>query len=164
MKKINTDLKYLIWLWIILILAIIPTYAHHGNLLIDCGREAYYPTQVLLGKVLYKDIFNIYGPFAYMLNALLFKVFSVNLNVLYLAGCTSAFLIVSLTYLISKQFLSRFLSLTIGVFTILIGVLNTNLFNFIFPYSYGMLYGIVAFLISIWLLIQPPLSGCCQRF
>ena len=59
MKKINLDLKYLIAIWILLIIAIISTYAHHGHLILDCGREVYYPTQVLLGKVLYKDIFNM---------------------------------------------------------------------------------------------------------
>lgn len=154
MKKINTDFKYLISIWVILILALIPTYAHHGHLLIDCGREVYYPTQMLLGKVLYKDIFNIYGPFAYMFNAMLFKLFGINLNILYLAGCVCSFLISSLIYLISKQFLSKFLSFAIAVFTISIGILNTNLFNFVFPYSYAMLYGIVSFLISVWFLLK----------
>lgn len=154
MKKINTDLKYLILLCVILIFAIIPTYAHHGNLLIDCGREVYYPTQILLGKILYKDIFNIYGPFAYMLNAFLFKIFGINLNVLYLSGCVCAFLISSLIYLISKRFLSKFFSFTISAFTIAIGVLNLNLFNFIFPYSYAMLYGFVAFLMSFWFILK----------
>lgn len=154
MKKINTDLKYLFLLWIILILAIMPTYGHHGHLLIDCGREVYYPTQILLGKVLYKDIFNIYGPFSYMLNALLFKIFGINLNVLYLAGCVCAFIIMNLIYLISKQFLSKFFSFSISIFTIAIGILNLNLFNFIFPYSYGMLYGFTAFLVSVWFLLK----------
>lgn len=154
MKKFNADLKYLILIWGILILAIVPTYAHHGHLIIDSGREVYYPTQILLGKVLYKDIFNIYGPFSYMFNAVLFKLFGINLNVLYLSGCVCSFLISSLIYLISKRFLSRFFSFSIAFFTIAIGVLNLNLFNFIFPYSYGMLYGIVAFLISILLILK----------
>lgn len=154
MNKNNTEFKYLISLWIVLFVGIILTYAHHGNILIDCGREAYYPTQVLLGKVLYKDIFNIYGPFAYMFNAFLFKIFSINLNVLYIAGCFCAFTIVSLIYLISKRFLSNFVSFAIAVFTISIGVLNTNLFNLIFPYSYGMLYGITAFLVSVWCFLK----------
>jgi len=87
----NDDLKYLISLWIILLLAIIATYAHQGHLIIDCGREVYYPTQILLGKVLYKDILNIYGPFSYMFNALLFKIFGINLNVLYISGCVCTF-------------------------------------------------------------------------
>lgn len=154
MKKINNDFKYLIWIWIVIISAIAVTYAHHGFLLIDCGREVYYPTQILLGKVLYKDIFNIYGPFAYLFNAILFKTISVNLNVLYLSGSVCAFLIVNLIYLISRKFLSDFLSFSIAIFTVSIGILNLNLFNFIFPYSYGMLYGITAFLISFLMLLK----------
>lgn len=150
MKKISIDFRYLIFLWGVLIVAIFFSFAHHGNLLIDSGREVYYPTQILSGKILYKDIFNIYGPFAYMFNAILFKVFGINLNVLYLSGCVCAFCIVSLTYLIAKRFLSEFISFSIAIFTISIGVLNLNLFNFIFPYSYGMLYGVVAFLVSLF--------------
>lgn len=154
MKKNNTDIKYLIGLLIIFVLAIIPTYAHHGHLLIDCGREAYYPTQILLGKVLYKDIFNIYGPFSYMFNALLFKLFSINLNVLYVSGCICAALISTLTYLISIRFLPKFLSFSIAVFTIFTGVITTYFSNFIFPYSYAMLYGLVAFLVSVLFLLK----------
>lgn len=153
-KKINEDFKYLISIWLLLIVAIIATYAHHGHLIIDCGREVYYPTQILLGKVLYKDIFNIYGPFSYMFNAVLFKIFGIHLNVLYIAGCVCSFLITSLIYLISSRFLSKFLSLAISVYTVSIGVLTLNLFNFIFPYSYAMLYGLSAFLISIWALLK----------
>lgn len=154
MKKINTNLLYLVPLWIISILALMVTYSHHGHLLVDCGREVYYPTQVLLGKVLYKDIFNIYGPFSYMFNAMLFKIFGVNLNVLYLAGCVCALSVITLIYLISIKFLSKILSFAISIFTVSIGVLSLHLFNFVFPYSYGMLYGLVAFLFSVWLLLK----------
>lgn len=154
MKKINVDFKYLMIIWGLLIIAIIPTYAHHGHFLYDCGREVYYPMQMLAGKVLYKDIFNLYGPFAYMFNALLYKIFGINLNVLYIAGCISAFFIVSLTYLISRLFLSRFLSFAVSFFTIAVGVVNLSLFNLIFPYSYGMLYGLVAFFFSVWFLLN----------
>ena len=154
MKENNTDLKYSIFIWIAFVLAIITTYSHHGNLIVDCGREVYYPTQILSGNVLYKDILNIYGPFSYMLNTFLFKIFGINLNVLYIAGCVSAFCIITLIYAISKRFLSNFLSFSIAIFTISIGVLNLNLFNFVFPYSYAMLYGFVGFLASFWLLLK----------
>lgn len=154
MKKINADTRYLISLWIVLVLAIVLTYAHHGNIIVDCGREVYYPTQILLGKVLYKDIFNIYGPFSYMYNALLFKLFGINLNVLYISGCISAFAIVTLIYLIARKFLSEFISFSIALFTISTGVLNVKLFNFVFPYSYSMLYGLVAFLVSFLFLLK----------
>lgn len=154
MNKINADLKYLFLIWGVLFAAMFLTYAHHGNIIIDCGREVYYPVQILSGKILYKNIFNIYGPFSYMFNAFLFKIFSVNLNVLYLAGVICSFLITTLIYFIGCRFLSKFLSFSIAIFTIAVGVLNLNLFNFIFPYSYAMLYGIVAFFVSIFFLLK----------
>lgn len=150
----KTDFKNIFILWIILTFFIILTYAHHGSILIDNGREAYYPTQVLLGKILYKDIFNIYGPFAYQFNAILFKIFGINLNVLYLSGCACAYSIITLIYLISKKFLSTFLSFSISFFTLIIGITSLDLFSYIFPYCYGMLYGLVAFLFSLLFLIR----------
>lgn len=154
MKKINADLKYLVVLWGLIIASLILTFAHHGSIIIDCGREAYYPTQILAGKVLYKDIFNIYGPFSYMFNALLFKIFSINLNVLYIAGCVSAFLIVNLIYIIAKKFMSNFNAFSVAFFTLVIGIFNLHLFNFVFPYSFGMLYGLVFIMISLWSLLK----------
>lgn len=154
MRKNSISNKYLMILWIISLIGIVLTYAHHGNLIIDNGREAYYPTQVLLGKVLYKDIFNVYGPMSYMLNAFLFKIFGVNLNVLYFSGILCTFGIVSLIYIISKKFLSEFLSFSIGVLTISVGLTYSGLFNFIFPYSYSILYGLLAFLASVLFLLK----------
>ncbi len=153
MKKL-VDFKYLILLWIALAGALCFTFAHHGNLIVDSGREAYYPTQILAGKVLYKDIFNIYGPFAYQFNAFLFKIFGIHLNVLYAAGCVSSFLIVNLVYFIAKRFMSEFVAFSISLFTLFSGVFSLNLFNFVFPYSYGMLYGFVFILVSLLLLFK----------
>lgn len=154
MIKNNIDFKYLIFIWIAFVLAVLKTYGHHGDILIDCGREVYYPTQILLGKVLYKDLFNIYGPFSYLFNASLFKLFSINLKILHISGIVGAFSIINLLYFIARRFLPHFLSFSIVVFTISIGVLNLNVFNFIFPYSYAMLYGLVAFLFSLFSLLK----------
>lgn len=164
MQKLKTDFKYLIVLFLFSLVGILLTYAHHGNLLIDNGREAYYPTQVLLGKILYKDIFNVYGPFSYMLNALLFKLFGINLNVLYIVGSICAISIISLIYLIARKFLSEFLSFSIGILTISVGLLYSGLFNFIFPYSYAILYGILAFLISFWFLLKYEKNSDNTKF
>lgn len=150
----KTDFKNLILIWGILLFFVILTYAHHGHLIIDNGREAYYPTQILLGKVLYRDIFNVYGPFAYMFNALLFKIFGINLNVLYLSGYVCAYLITTIIYLLARKFLNPFLSFSISFYTILLGMSAPYLFDFVFPYSYGMLYGLVAFLASLFFLLK----------
>lgn len=154
MQKFKSDNKYLMILWIISLIGITLTYAHHGNLIIDNGREAYYPTQILLGKVLYKDIFNVYGPMSYMINALLYKIFGANLNVLYFAGIFCALGIIFLIYNIAKNYLSEFLSFSIGILTISVGLTYAGLFNFIFPYSYAILYGILAFLASFFFLVK----------
>lgn len=154
MNKIKADYKYLIALGIIFLLILIPTYAHHGHFLLDCGREVYYPKEILSGKLLYKDILNIYGPFSYLFNAFLFKVFRINLNVLFISGIVSTAILTSVIYFIAKRFMSALLSFSISASSLILGVFNLNLPNFIFPYSYAMLYGLCAFLLSLLFLLK----------
>ncbi len=154
MKKLNLDIKYLIALAFLSILAITLTWGHHGHAILDCGRELYIPTEILKGKVLYKDIFDIYGPFAYFINALLFKIFGTSVNVLYTAGSLCAITIVESCFLLGKRFVSDSFGFSVGIFAILTGILSFNLFNFVFPYSFAMLYGITFFLISTVFLSQ----------
>ena len=150
MRKFIIDNKYLVTLWIICGVALLIFCGHYANIMFDIGREVYYPQRILDGKVLYKDLFNIYGPFSYLFNALLYKIFTPHLNTLYFSGILCSFGIVSGIYLISKKFLSEFLSFALGLFTIISGVCATHLFNYTLPYSYGMLYGTVAVIYSIW--------------
>lgn len=116
----------------------------------DFGREAFYPLAVLQGEVLYRDIFNIYGPFSYLFNAFLYHIAGANINTLYLAGMVNAFLILLFTYLISRKFLNRVLSFGI-VFCVMQSVVFTKyLMNFIQPYSFAVVYGLSAMLISMF--------------
>ena len=154
MKKFVIENKNLVILWVLCGIALFVFCGHYGNILLDIGREIYYPQRILEGKILYKDLFNIYGPLSYLLNALLYKIFSPNLAVLYFSGILCSFGIVTGIYLIAKKFLSGFLSLSIGIFTIITGVCATHLFNFTFPYSWAMLYGTVGFVYSVWALIK----------
>lgn len=154
MKEILRENKYLLILWILCIAGLIFFCGHYSGILIDFGREVYYPQQILEGKILYKDLFNIYGPLAYQINAILYKIFGAKLSTLYASGCICSILTVSGIYLIAKRFLSRFLSFCIGVFTIAVGVTATNIFNFHFPYSWAMLYGLSAFLFSLYFLLK----------
>ena len=100
MIKNKETLKYFIPLIFITLVVLGITYSHHNGLIIDCGREAYYPQKILNGKVLYKDLFNIYGPFSYIFNAILFKIFGNNSNTLYIAGSFCAFGIISTLFYI----------------------------------------------------------------
>ena len=62
------------------------TWAHWGDIQIDCGRELYVPTEILRGKLLYRDIWYPYGPLAPYVQALLVALFGHSLNAFYLFG------------------------------------------------------------------------------
>ena len=145
MKKFFIENKNLVILWVLCGIALFIFCGHYSNILLDIGREIYYPERILDGKVLYKDLFNIYGPFSYLFNALLYKIFSPNLGTLYFSGILCSLGIISAIYLIAKNFLSDCLSLAICIFTIITGVCAVHLFNFTLPYSWAMLYGTVSF-------------------
>lgn len=154
MKGIIKDNKYLIFLWLFCILGLLFFCGHYQGILIDFGREVYYPQRILQGKILYKDLFNIYGPLAYQINAVLYKFFGAKLSTLYGAGVLCSLLTVSEIFLIAKKFLSEFLSFGIGLFSLAVGVTTSVIFNFHFPYSWAVLYGLVAFLFSLYFLLN----------
>ena len=146
-----------ILLFILLILCLFWLFiyaGHYSGILIDFGREVYYPQEILNGKVLYKDLFNIYGPLSYQINAILYKLFGAKLSTLYGAGICTSLLTISGIYLIGQKFLSKTLSCIIGFFTFSVGILTTSIFNFHFPYSWAVIYGLIAFLFSLYFLLN----------
>lgn len=135
---------------ILILLCFIVGYGHFGDIIVDSFREAYISEQVLNGQVLYKNIFTIYAPFSYLFNSVLFKFFGINLRVLYFAGLLAAIGILNLVYLISNKFMAKMYSLSIVLFIISASLLSPNVFNFFFPYSYGVLYGLLFILGAIY--------------
>lgn len=158
MKEILSENKYLIVLWILCILGLVGFLGHYSGILIDFGREVYYPEQILQGKLLYRDLFNIYGPLSYQINAVLYKIFGAKLSTLFGAGILCSLLTVSGIYFVAQKFLSKFLSFALGLFTIAVGVTTISIFNFHFPYSWAVLYGLIAFLYSLYFLLDKRLT------
>ena len=93
--KRNKNLLLLIFLSIICLFLSI---GHYANIYIDVGREMYYPLEIIRGKVLYKDIFCIYGPLSYLINAFFYKILGAKLDTLYFLGASCAILTVAFTY------------------------------------------------------------------
>ena len=92
---------------IVLYLAfIVITWGKWGHVMSDSFREAIIPQAMLDGKILYKDILNLYPPLAYQLNAILFKIFGCHLSVLYLAGIICGAINLSLLYILIKRYSS----------------------------------------------------------
>ena len=151
---------------ILIILCFIIGYGRFGDVIFDSFREAYIPAQILEGQVLYKNIFNIYAPFSYLFNALLFKIFGVHLSILYFAGLFTSLGISNLIFAISNKFFNKNYSLGIGIIFICTAVLSPNVFNCFFPYSYGMLYGLLFILNSIYFALNKkfPLAYAMYSF
>lgn len=152
--KINKDIFFLAALVLVMLTGFIFCKGHYSNLLTDFGREMIFPEAIVNGKVLYKDILCIYFPFAYQINALVFKLFGINLSVLEYFGLINAFLFTITIFFIAKEFLKYEISCLFALTTAIAVTFNGSLFNFLLPYSSSMSYGSTAFLISTLFLIK----------
>lgn len=117
--------------------------------MVDSFREIYIPQQMLQGEVLYKNIFAIYPPLAYYINALLLKIFN-NINSIYFAGLFSTLGIIYLTYINARFFMNKLYAFSICLFIISSLILSPNVFNSFLPYSFGITYGILFILSSVY--------------
>lgn len=124
-----------------------------GNVIVDCGREPYFAQEILKGKILYRDLFNIFGPLSYQINAVFFKIFGISLNSIRLAGSLNAIIIIYLLYSISRLFASRMVSWVTIIFIIITCTFHHWIFNYIFPYTYAMAYAFSSFLLSVLFLL-----------
>ena len=129
------------------------TWGKWGHIIYDCFREAIIPQALLDGKILYKDITNLYPPLGYQFNALLFSVFGNSLNTLYWAGIINSFLVLSIIYCLVKKYSSNFTAF-ITVFSIMeifVFRIHTNTTaSWFFPYSYSFIYAFSACLLSVF--------------
>jgi hypothetical protein len=112
-----------------------------GDLIIDSGREMQVPHELLAGKLLYRDVFYLYGPFSPYLNAALYRLFGTSLNVLSAGGLAAAAAAGWFVYLLSRRFLSglhSLLAMLTFFFVLAFGqyVYLAN-YNFLLPYSYA---------------------------
>ena len=141
-------------IFILFLLTLILFIIFYGNTMLfsDSSRELYIPMMMNKNAVLYKDIFNVYGPLGYQLNAFLIEVFGKSLRTFYIAGFLNSFLILIGLFHILKIFIKNhsilILSILFSITTVCIYSVSQT--NYIFPYSYSMVYALNAF---IWALV-----------
>ena len=119
------------------------TWGHWGDFQIDNGREIYVPSAILRGKLLYRDLWYMYGPLAPYLKAFLFWIFGVHLTVLYLFGLALTAIFALMTFEISRQFALKFPISMVPSLFFLSEAFYPFIRNFIFPYSYAASLGAV---------------------
>ena len=151
MKDFLKKFGVLIFFEILLVIVFWKFYGRFGSLFTDSFREAYIPYQMLKGNVLYKDILCIYPPLSYLVNEFLYFLFGANLKVLYVAGLFTTMGIFYFTHKLSDMFLKKYLTFGILLFLLSGFVLSFNAF---FPYSYGMTYGMLAILATVYFALQ----------
>ena len=155
MKSIlKKEKAQLLTILIVFLISFVFSYASWGSVLIDCGREAYIPAAISKGAVLYKDIFCIYGALPYFVNALFFKLFGVHIELLYFIGAILSFFYIFGFYFLSREFLSKKISLALTLLVLFSAIFNPSLFNFIFPYSYAMVFSSLFGLFFVFCLIK----------
>lgn len=120
----------------------------------DIGRELYVAEQVKNGEVLYKDIFNVYFPLGYWLNAVFIKLFGSNLNTFYGIGLTFSILTIIPFYLINKIYTNNHLAFFITLFIITSCTFYPSISNWITPYSYSILYALCSVIWAFYFLLK----------
>jgi hypothetical protein len=123
------------------------TWLKWGDLIIDVGREAYVPLELMSGKLLYRDIFYLYGPFSPYFNAFLYKLLGPSINTLVLDGIITIILCAILIYKISRLFLDILVSILATMTFLFVFAFGdyyyAGIFNFILPYSYPAIHSIL---------------------
>src|SRR5207249_5471400 len=110
---------------------------------VDSGREIYVAAAVAQGKMLYRDVWYLYGPGAPYFNGLLFRIFGIHINVAYIAGAVAG-LAVALTLFRCALYLASLpVAFALG-YIVLIQSFGPGIFNYPLPYSYASVYGSVA--------------------
>src|ERR1041385_5464172 len=98
---------WLPWIWLagVYLLLVVISWKRWANPIVDCGREMYVPWQIAEGKMLYRDLFFMYGPFVPYWHALLLKIFGVHLNVFYAVGLVLTAVQAALDFTIARRIL-----------------------------------------------------------
>jgi hypothetical protein len=137
------------------------------DILIDFGRELYVPWQLSIGKILYRDIAYLNGPFSPYFNSLLFKVFGVSLTTLIFSNLAILAVFTYLVYFLIRKSCDKITAvsscivlLCVFAFAHLVGIGN---YNFICPYSHEMTHGALLS-ISIIILFLHNLDGIRYGF
>ena len=118
-------------------------WARWGSVTVDCGRELYVAAALAQGKMLYRDLWYMYGPGAPYFNSLLFRTFGIHVNVAYLAGSLAGLGTMLTLFRCALYFAPLPVAFAIG-YIVLIQSFGGGIFNYPLPYTYASVYGSLA--------------------
>lgn len=147
------DLPWVALISVSFIFGLAVSWERWGNPLVDCGREMNQPLRLARGEMLYSGVRHIYGPLSPYVNALLYRIFTPSLGVLFAGGIFAALVILGLVYWLARQLMERAPSTaaTLGVMWL---CAFKQAGNYILPYSYSALHGCALGLASLALVVR----------
>ena len=147
------DLSWVVLIAVSFIFGLAVSWERWGNPLVDCGREMNQPLRLAQGEMLYSEVRHIYGPLSPYVNALLYRIFTPSLGVLFADGILTAIVILALIYWLARQIMGRAPSsaATLGVMWL---CAFKQAGNYILPYSYSALHGCALGLASLALVVR----------
>ncbi|HEV7969216.1 MAG TPA: hypothetical protein VGP19_16675 [Candidatus Acidoferrales bacterium] len=147
-------LLLLIILWAV---KLYTTWGAWGSLTIDSGHEMYVPAMLAQGKMLYRDVWFMYGPAAPYFTGYLYRLFGVQLNVLYWAGSLSALGSAIFLYLTGMRLSYSVAGWTAGAVVLMEGF-QPSIFCFPLPYTSAAVYGCFTGCLFLWLVVSTVFS------
>jgi hypothetical protein len=129
------------------------TWAHWGDLTVDCGREMYVAAELASGRTLYSDLWYPYTPGSPYVNSVLFHFFGLQLAVLYWAGALAALGSALFLFLTGLRLVSLVAAWTTGT-VLLVQSFVPSIFSFPLPYSFGAVYGCFSACLFLWLIVN----------
>ena len=147
-----------------LVLAAVLSWRRWPDSLLDYGIQLYLPWRITKGEVLYRDVTYLTGgPLASYFNALLFRTFGVSFRTLIFANLAITAGMLTLIY---RRFLAAADQLTatmIGLGIVLVFVFQHSVsvgnYNYITPYCYDVLYGLMLAILAVMWLSDWVVSG-----
>jgi hypothetical protein len=134
------------------------TWGAWGNLTIDSGHEMYVPALLAKGKLLYRDVWFMYGPAAPYFTSYLYRLFGVQLNVLYWAGALSALGSAIFLFLAGMRLSKWPAGWTAGA-VVLMEAFQPSIFCFPLPYASAAVFGCLIGCLFLWLVVNACFSA-----
>ncbi len=151
----NSKLWYLITILSSVLFMASISWFKWPDLLIDFGPQVYIPWQVSEGKILYKDVLYLYGPFSVYLHSFLFKIFGPGVSVVIYFNLLVVLLFSYLIFILFKNLSNHFSATVICILFITVfamGQYNVmGNFNFICAYVYELPHGLILSFLAIYI-------------
>lgn len=119
---------------------------------IDQSRELLVSYFLSSGKVLYKDIFYVYGPLPQYFIVFFINIFGYSFTLYRIIGIGLCFAFIMLYYSLSRTVLNKVYSTLLLLLSIPLLVFN-DYGAYIFPYSFNALFASIFFMVSVLLLV-----------